>query len=84
MFSVCISFLLLFSYPLIGLVLWDRRIKKKKKVGESLFVLSPEIEDRDEVEVATGRSTKRPTLDICHPCTRATRVIPQWHRLNIG
>jgi hypothetical protein len=26
MFSVCISFLLLFSYPLIGLVLWDRRI----------------------------------------------------------
>jgi hypothetical protein len=25
----------------------------------SLFVLSPEIEDRDEVEVATGRSTKR-------------------------
>jgi hypothetical protein len=26
MFSVCISFLLLFSYPLIGLVLWYRRI----------------------------------------------------------
>jgi hypothetical protein len=26
MLSVCISFLLLFSYPLIGLVLWDRRI----------------------------------------------------------
>jgi hypothetical protein len=26
----------------------------------SLFVLSPEIEDRVEVEVATGRSTKRP------------------------
>jgi hypothetical protein len=25
MFSVCISILLLFSYPLIGLVLWDRR-----------------------------------------------------------
>jgi hypothetical protein len=25
----------------------------------SLFVLSPEIEDRDEVEVATRRSTKR-------------------------
>jgi hypothetical protein len=24
-------------------------------------VLSPEIEDRDEVEVATGRSTKRPS-----------------------
>jgi hypothetical protein len=29
----------------------------------SLFVLSPEIENRDEVEVATGRSTKRPTLN---------------------
>jgi hypothetical protein len=28
----------------------------------SLFVVSPKIEDRDEVEVATGRSTKRPTL----------------------
>jgi hypothetical protein len=27
----------------------------------SIFVLSPEIEDRDEVEVATGRSTKRPS-----------------------
>jgi hypothetical protein len=27
----------------------------------SLFVLSPEIEDRDEVEVATGRSTRRPS-----------------------
>jgi hypothetical protein len=27
----------------------------------SLFVLSPEIENRDEVEVATGRSTKRPS-----------------------
>jgi hypothetical protein len=27
----------------------------------SLFVLSPEIEDRDEAEVATGRSTKRPS-----------------------
>jgi hypothetical protein len=24
-------------------------------------VLSPEIEDRDEVEVVTGRSTKRPS-----------------------
>jgi hypothetical protein len=24
-------------------------------------LLSPEIEDRDEVEVATGRSTKRPS-----------------------
>jgi hypothetical protein len=29
----------------------------------SLFVLSPEIEYRDGVEVATGRSTKRPTLN---------------------
>jgi hypothetical protein len=27
----------------------------------SLFVLSPEIEGRDEVEVATGRSTKKPS-----------------------
>jgi hypothetical protein len=27
----------------------------------SLFVVNPEIEDRDEVEVATGRSTKRPS-----------------------
>jgi hypothetical protein len=27
----------------------------------SLFVVSPEIEDPDEVEVATGRSTKRPS-----------------------
>jgi hypothetical protein len=27
----------------------------------SLFVLTPEIEDRDQVEVATGRSTKRPS-----------------------
>jgi hypothetical protein len=26
-----------------------------------LFVLSPEIEDGDEVEVATGRITKRPS-----------------------
>jgi hypothetical protein len=31
----------------------------------SLFVLSSEIEDRDEVEVATGRSTRRPsTLNV--------------------
>jgi hypothetical protein len=30
------------------------------RVEVSLFVLSPKIEDRDEVEVATGRSTKRP------------------------
>jgi hypothetical protein len=29
----------------------------------SLFVLSPEMGDRDEVEAATGRSTKRPTLN---------------------
>jgi hypothetical protein len=28
----------------------------------SLFVLSPEIEDRDEDEVATGRSAKRPSI----------------------
>jgi hypothetical protein len=27
----------------------------------SLFVVSPEIEDRDEVEVATWQSTKRPS-----------------------
>jgi hypothetical protein len=27
----------------------------------SFFVLSPEIEDRDEVEVATGRNPKRPS-----------------------
>jgi hypothetical protein len=27
----------------------------------SLFVLSPEVEDRYEVEVVTGRSTKRPS-----------------------
>jgi hypothetical protein len=26
----------------------------------SLFVLNPKIEDRDEVEVETGQSTKRP------------------------
>jgi hypothetical protein len=30
----------------------------------SLFVLSKEIEDRDKVEVATGRSTKRPSTAI--------------------
>jgi hypothetical protein len=30
-------------------------------VEVSLFVLSPEIEDRDEIKVATGRSTKRPS-----------------------
>jgi hypothetical protein len=30
-------------------------------VEVSLFVLSPEIEDRDEAEIATGRSTKRPS-----------------------
>jgi hypothetical protein len=29
----------------------------------SLFLLSPESEDRNEVEGATGRSTKRPTLN---------------------
>jgi hypothetical protein len=29
-----------------------------------LFVLSPEIEDRDEVEVATGQSTKRPSFVV--------------------
>jgi hypothetical protein len=23
-------------------------------------------------------------FDICHPCTWATRVKLQWHRLNIG
>jgi hypothetical protein len=27
----------------------------------SLFELSPKMEERDEVEVATGRSTKRPS-----------------------
>jgi hypothetical protein len=31
------------------------------RVEVTLFVLSPGIEDRDEVEVATGRSTKRPS-----------------------
>jgi hypothetical protein len=31
-----------------------------------VFVLSPETEDRDEVKVATGRSTKRPTLNDIH------------------
>jgi hypothetical protein len=34
---------------------------KSKRVEVSLFVLSPEIEDRGEGEVATGRSTKRPS-----------------------
>jgi hypothetical protein len=29
----------------------------------SVFVVSLEFEDRDEVEVATGRSTKRPALN---------------------
>jgi hypothetical protein len=29
----------------------------------SFFVLSPEIEDRDEVEVAIGQSTKRSALN---------------------
>jgi hypothetical protein len=29
----------------------------------SLFVLSSEIEHRDEVEVATGRNTKRPSTN---------------------
>jgi hypothetical protein len=29
----------------------------------SLFVLSPEIKDLDEVEIEPGRSTKRPTLN---------------------
>jgi hypothetical protein len=33
------------------------------RVEVSFFVLIPEIEDRDEVEVATGRNTKRPTLN---------------------
>jgi hypothetical protein len=28
----------------------------------SLFVLSPEIKDRDEVEVTTGQSRKRPLI----------------------
>jgi hypothetical protein len=23
-------------------------------------------------------------FDMCHPCTWATRVSAQWHRLNIG
>jgi hypothetical protein len=33
----------------------------------SLFVQSPKFEERDEVEVATGRSTKRPsTLNDIH------------------
>jgi hypothetical protein len=32
----------------------------------SLFLLSPESEDRNEVEGATGRSTKRPTLNDIH------------------
>jgi hypothetical protein len=32
-----------------------------ENVEVSLFVLSPDIEDRDEVKVATGRSTKRPS-----------------------
>jgi hypothetical protein len=31
------------------------------RVEVNLFVLSPAIENRDEVEVATGRSTKRPS-----------------------
>jgi hypothetical protein len=31
------------------------------RVEVSLFVVNPEIEDRDEVEVAAGRSTKRPS-----------------------
>jgi hypothetical protein len=31
------------------------------RVEVSVFVLSPDIEDRDGVEVATGRRTKRPS-----------------------
>jgi hypothetical protein len=31
--------------------------------------VSPEVEDRDEVEVATGRSTKRPTVNDIHMYT---------------
>jgi hypothetical protein len=38
----------------------------RKGVEVRVFELSSEIEDRDEVEVATGRSTKRPfTLNDC-------------------
>jgi hypothetical protein len=38
------------------------------RVEVSLFVPSGETEDRDEVGVATGRSTKRPSIlnDIFH------------------
>jgi hypothetical protein len=36
-------------------------MRQSLRVEVSLFVLNPEIEDRDEVEVATGRSTKRPS-----------------------
>jgi hypothetical protein len=80
----------------------------------SLFVLTPEIEDRDEVEmfsccniiinyilqgsIILVKSTKvykvyfltlngpLPIFNfaICLPCTWATRVISQWHPLNIG
>jgi hypothetical protein len=45
----------------------------------NLFVLSPEIEDRDEVGHLAIVD-----FDNCHPCTWATRVTPQCHRLNIG
>jgi hypothetical protein len=33
-------------------------------VEVSVFVLSPEIEDRGKVDVETGRSTKRPTSEF--------------------
>jgi hypothetical protein len=36
----------------------------RKGVEVRVFELSSEIEDRDEVEVATGRSTKRPFCAI--------------------
>jgi hypothetical protein len=50
----------------------------------SLFLLSPESEDRNEVEVATGRSTKRPTLNDTHIYYFIFKRIKKKKEVSIG
>jgi hypothetical protein len=43
-------------------IIYSNSVSLRARVEVSLFVLSPEIEDRDEVEVELGQAQKDSTL----------------------
>jgi hypothetical protein len=55
---------LLFPTPTHPRISFERAIEYSVKSRSESFCAKPRDEDRDEVEFATGRSTKRPTFQI--------------------